>query len=242
MSKSVKFFITNYRDLHNKSCTPLRSKKDLIHLLLLVMKMINLGEALKDENKGICSIEIDKTSRVFITLNDSDGFEIKHYSFIFPFSLQKVDDIWSIQLKNSTDEITSEIIEFLIGLVEISWFNDDNENLQDLDSFACEFIDELGLNESIEKGQFLEAHLWSIIKVLFTFEPGYIRYDYDPTPGRVSEISHPLHHLDIYFSPAGTFKLGFDDSIRITDRLKLKSFKDILDNGKSRENLCYRLK
>lgn len=78
----------------------------------------------------------------------------------------------------------------------------------------------------------MESDLWSVIKVLMTFEPCYIRYDYDVE--NFEEKIHPLHHIDVNYSDIGTFKLGFNDSIQILERLELDKFEDILLDGKSR--------
>lgn len=244
MNKVTSFYITNYRGLYELARTPIRSKKDLIHLLLLIMKMISIDDYKpEDENLGECLIEVDRTSRVFISLKNSDGVSDKHFSFIFPFVLQQKNEIWIMKNKNSSGVISSEIIEFLISLIALGWFDDSNQLSHDLDSFACQFIDELKeYNDTLVITSVLETEIWTTILTLLTFEPGYLRYDFDPDPSRMDEDSHPLHHLDVYFSPSGTFKLGFDSNIGITSQLDFSIFKDILANGKNRKNVCYRLK
>lgn len=52
-------------------------------------------------------------------------------------------------------------------------------------------------------------------KILFEYllfeESGYVRYDYDKQTK--SEVIHPKHHLDVYFTPNYSYKLGLGRSI-----------------------------
>lgn len=62
---------------------------------------------------------------------------------------------------------------------------------------------------------------WSLLRDLFLFDDGYIRYDYDEV--LENGLTHPLNHLDIFYSTRTTFKVGFKNRIREAH------FMDLLD-------------
>ncbi|MED2993806.1 hypothetical protein [Bacillus tropicus] len=190
-----------------------------------------------------------KSQVEYITLvNFLESYPKSIFRLYFHFLEQSPEQDWIIKCKSSNEIITSELIDVLLRLHERDWFEDNNLNSDDIDKFTCEYLDiisEYYTERNFIKGErdSLDIAHWSIIKNLLTFEPSYIRYDYDDNEGRLNERSHPLNHLDIHYTTAGTFKLGFDSSnTRITDRVTFETFKDILENGKMRDNLCYRLK
>ena len=84
----------------------------------------------------------------------------------------------------------------------------------------------------------IDDRLWSLLKSIFMLEDIYIRYDYDPKHAddgngereiNLDEagnpiITHPLHHLDVFYSPEQTFKIG------LTDKIDYEILLDILDS------------
>lgn len=248
MSKQVKFFITDFRGFYEEVNKPIRNKEDIIRILLLSIKGLLLKDEIGNEDKGEANIVIEKSSRIYFTCKRPNELPEKYYSFVFPFFLEEDDQgKWNVKCKTSQEFIDSELVDYLLVLLEKGWFSDENINLDDIDKFACDYlsvVEEYYSAKNINKEQKEDIGVWhwSIIKNLLTFEPGYIRYDYDPDPSRENEYTHPLNHLDVYYNTNGTFKLGFDKAIKIKDRLDFNIFKDILDNGKSRSGTCYKLK
>lgn len=245
MAKEIKFPITSFRNFHQVVNTPIRTKSDLIKVLLLSMKFILLKEEFKDEDKGMVSVVIDKISRIYFICKEPNHLPDKYYSFAFPFFLESINNNeWIIKCKTTQEPIDSELIDSLLSLLDNGWFSDCNDNLSTLDSFACDYLDAIEdyyiIRDPISYDQgFHEQVNWSVIKTLLTFEPSYVRYDYDE---KHENPNHPLNHLDIHYTPSGTFKLGFDSSLNIKDRLDFKKFQDILENGKYYQDRCYNLK
>ena len=62
---------------------------------------------------------------------------------------------------------------------------------------------------------------------LLSFEPGYLRYDYDDNEGRVDEKTHPINHIDIFFSGNNTFKVGLRKRIVFDDLKKIVDINDV---------------
>lgn len=245
MIKEIKFFITDYRNFHNIVNSPIRSKEDIIKILLLSIKNILLEKKFDDEDKGEVYISIDKSSRIYFICKNPGELPNKYYSFIFPFFLIKdEDEKWCVKCKTSLETITSELIECLLVLIDKGWFSEANVNSDNIEKFACDYMDIVGdyydNNVANNNQSIIEVSHWSIIKNLFTFEPSYVRYDYDPI--HEDGDIHPLNHMDIHYTSSGTFKLGFDKSMNIKERLEFCKFKDILENGKSQNNICYKIK
>lgn len=246
MSKEAKFFITDFRDYHKFVNEPVRHKEDIIRILLLTLKILLIEEKFEDEDKGEVNVIVDKTSRIYFVCKEPEELPSKYYSFVFPFFLEQINATqWSVKCKISSEVISTELIDYLLVLLNKGWFSDNNINSDGIDKFACDYLDEFEeyykLTNIIkdETNTFDVTH-WSIIKNLLTFEPSYIRYDHDPK--HQNGDIHPLDHLDVHYTTSGTFKLGLDNTLSVKNRLDLKTFKDILENGKSRGDLCYKLK
>lgn len=242
MAKEFNFYITDFRNFHQVINSPIRSKEDLIRVLLLSMKFILGQRNFKDEDKGIASIIVDKISRIYFICKEPNQLPHKYYSFAFPFFLENRNDEWIIKCKITQEGISSELIDSLLILLDNGWFSDVNDNLKTLDNFTCHYLDIIQDYYNIEgissnQQDFHDYIHWSVIKTLLTFEPSYVRYDYDEEH---EALNHPLHHLDVHYASNSTFKLGFD--IAIPDRLDFEQFKDILENGKYIKNQCYNIK
>lgn len=241
MEKKFKFFITDYMNFYDVVNSPIRNKSDIIKVLLLSMKHILLGKQVEDEDKGEVIISVEKNSRIYFICKKPNELPNKYYSFIFPFFLiENQNKEWNIKCKISQEIISSQLINNLLILEEKGWFSDKNINFNDIDEFACGYIEEL--EDYYLENKFnsnAEISSWAIAKQLLTFEPGYIRYDYDPE--YEDGDKHPLNHLDINYDSSGTFKLGFGKTIKIKERLNFEQFKDILENGKAQAEKCYKI-
>lgn len=246
MGKEIKFYITDFRDFHNIVNSPIRHKEDIIRVLLFSLKNLLVKQNNKNEDKGEVRIIVDKGSRIYFVCKEVGELPSKYYSFVFPFSIQQDgEEGYIVRCRTSLEIIDSELIDKLIVLLDKGWFSENNVNSDDIDKFACDYLDEIEDYYSIKgtsdenKNNIYVSH-WSIIKTLLTFEPSYLRYDYDPE--YENGECHPLNHLDIHYTSSGTFKLGFDSTVNIKDRLRFDIFKDILENGKSRGEKCYKIK
>ena len=60
-----------------------------------------------------------------------------------------------------------------------------------------------------------------IIEELILVEPSYVRFDIDPENQKGH--LHPLNHLDVNYSQAGTYKIGLRTAITLDE------FEDILN-------------
>ena len=109
------------------------------------------------------------------------------------------------------------------------------QELSDLTNESCYNFIEPIMNIEDE-----EVNYWIIIKMLLLMEDGYIRYDIDHAGYKKAfedekPHTHPIHHLDVFYSANTTFKLGlkselshdgFLDTLDInTDCLYLDCFK-----------------
>lgn len=230
--------ITNFEGLDNLVCSRIKYKSQIIAILISSLKVVLTDfSPKKEEGTGIFYIkEYQSKRRIFFSVNDEEDKVMKHFSFIFPFGILKNEGEIYFTLNNCRQPIDLYTLEILSALSDNKWFCDNNENNHDILIFFESYMDAIGeFNVSAE----FETELWSIIKLLLTFEPGYIRYDYDVE--NFIEHVHPLHHIDVYYSDIGTFKLGLHESVNISERLEFSTFEDILLDGAKRSKYCYKL-
>lgn len=228
------YFINNFDELDQLVQSRIKSKAQIIQILITSMKIVLTDFSTPDENIGQFSIKDEGIiKRIYFTILDKENKVMKHFSFIFPFSIIITEKTINFKLVNRDIMIDLYILEILNTLSKNNWFSDSNEN--NYDSFTAfeHYIDLIG---EFSPDQATEAEIWSVIQKLLTFEPGYLRYDYDLE--NFKDKVHPLHHLDVNYSEIGTFKLGLQD---VRDRLEFNNFEDIVLNGKSRQNHCYHL-
>ncbi len=193
----------------------IRTKWDIIHLLIEINKILVIESLSKDIRiKGNVNeaniniiINVDKMSRIFIVENS------KIHSFQYPFFI-------------SDNEIRfdSFLVDNFVLSIVATVFNDVDQ-IHSLEFF----LDRLWkIQEAYDIEDCFCKELEKLIIFLFTFEPGYLRYDYDIE--RNSE-GHPLNHFDFYYSSNTTFKIGLN---RELDFDKFCSIVDINDT-------CYNL-
>lgn len=138
------------------------------------------------------TLVINKMSRLFFTTED------KFFSINFPFFVQKTEDDFLFSTYNH-HEIDSIISSEIISLTQ-------NNQILKTDSID-NFVDLL-----LQSDENIET-IWTILRDLMLCEDGYIRYDYDPV--HANGKSHPLNHLDIFYSQSTTFKIGLNNRITI---------------------------
>lgn len=231
------YTVTNFESLDRMVQSRIKSKTQLISILISSLKIILTDFKPSDENSGsFCIKDYGLKRRIFFTVFDKENKILKHFSFIFPFNISYTDSGVNFKLNNREMLIDLYTLEILSTLCKNNWFSDTNEANHDIFTFLESYGDLLyDFNIPDE----MELDLWSVIITLISFEPGYIRYDYDLE--NFEEYIHPLHHIDVNFSDTGTFKLGLNDNIKIIERLELEDFEDILLDGRSRAKHCYTL-
>lgn len=238
--KKISFYLTN--TLFNSADAMIRKKSDILGLLFDTIPEI-LVESSLDMGLGECNITVDKMSRATYTLR-RNGTIYKKFSIHFPFALKEIlegdkdlliQNNWSIFDKED-QVVTSQILSVLKILNQEGAFDDKiSANLELIDFHeqivqACRDVD---LEEKDN-----EKSIWRLTRYLSLYEPGYLRYDYDDDPERCDDVTHPLHHLDFYFSSNATLKIGIARNDSDYRHWKVDSFERLLDNSKP----CFYLK
>lgn len=171
--------------------SPIRNKKDILVILMRVMKIMMVNQKIdNDQCKGKFVLRVDKMSRLFFS---SDN---KIYSINFPFFVSELNGKFVFK-SHSHSDIDSQVTSQILGLL-------DSTNLFESSDFV-QFIDPI--DDACE----LDNRLWGLLRDLLVFEDGYIRYDFDTE--HEDGHRHPLHHLDVFYSTATTFKIGLKKAI-----------------------------
>ena len=162
-----------------------RSKRDLISLLMRTIKIMLLLPLPIPEVVGKVILHVDKMSRLFYV------FEGKIFSINFPYTVIEDNGLLvfrSIHQANINSAVTSNVLSVL----EINNAFDNPEIL----SFAEPISDICQYDEDF----------WSLLLELLMYEDGYIRFDHDEE--RSNAQRHPIDHLDIFYTSGSTFKIG----------------------------------
>ena len=174
----------------------IRSKQDVVILWMKTIKNYLINQQPEADQVGAkLTIEIDATSRLYCQLEDGK----KIFSIAFPFGVILKDEIWYFYSREGI-QIDNKMSSEIISLVTHSRIFE----AQDFSSFIDPIFDMSEYN----------ADIWPLIRELMLAEDAYMRYDWDEE--RQNGHIHPLHHLDIYYSSAGTFKLGLDQRVERT--------------------------
>lgn len=207
-----KFELKTKRSLF-KYFNSIRSKKDIILLLLESIRNLmiynkyitefNDVDIINNEDEMRIVIYIDKMKRIFFCTKN------KVQSICFPFSVFKNNQI---KFYYNNIEINFKFISILVRIFSTN--NMDNS----LNLIESLLNDEEYSNSSKYDQTFLEE----LLIFLFTFEDGYLRFDFDDIENE-DEMYHPKHHIDFYYSNSNTFKLG------IMDKISLKKSIEIID-------------
>jgi len=185
----------------DKFFKPIRSKAEVIEVLMEAIRYMLLNPNVEEENKvGKIILKIDKMNRLFFFINE------KYFSIVFPFFAIKEDKNYLFSFKNKI-EIDSRLISQVISIIKC----DDFQAHCSLDFVApiCEYEDEC------------DENFWIFLRELLLMEDGYIRYDYDEE--HENGNLHPLNHYDLFYSSHATFKIG------LNSKLSKNEFMDLLD-------------
>lgn len=175
-----------------------REKMDIIILLLNTIKYLNsytLGELETVSNANIqLVIHVDKMSRIFLCEEE------KIHTFQFPFVIFEDNDRLKVFYKDQ--ELNSKITSIIFTI-----FSNKNLITGTIESLVDLYFDTMNDYDSSDK--FHNELCWDLVLYLLTFEPGYLRYDYDVE--RQNGNKHPLNHIDFYYSNKNTFKIGLNE-------------------------------
>lgn len=188
----------------------IRTKDDIIILLLEAIPLLSFGEIVERPDNNYIVLRVHKMKRLFFVIDN------KIFSFNFPFNVDMIPGVKNPVIYDSLFdlEITGINHAVLTTTFREIFYGEENQGLLDLDS------DVMRILESFEQ-QPNKNQIWQILKKLLIFESGYLRYDHDDE--RKNGRLHPLNHLDINYSSDSTFKIGIDNSMSCVD------FIDILD-------------
>ena len=238
--KNISFKLTH--NLYTSANSMIREKSDILRVLFDTLPEV-LEENEIDNGLGSCQIIVGKMSRIIYTLVE-DGNVYKKFSINFPFTLKEnTNESEDILTKNKWmlydmegELVTSQIVSILKILNDSGAFSDridSNIELFDLYEQIIQACHEVELDATVS-----EKIIWRLIRHLFLFEPGYLRYDFDDDEKRCNEITHPLHHLDFYFSGNVTMRLGIAKDQKSYQHWKHNSFERLINNDQP----CYYLK
>lgn len=184
--------------------SPIRNKRDVILLLMKTIKLVNSKTSVAPNRKrGEITLLISKMSRLFF-VSDTKIFSIR-----FPFFVREDEDglsISSVYVENIDSRVTSSVISIF--------------------SSEFDFPDILDFAEYIDTSANTDKQIWHLVRELFFFEDGYIRFDHDPE--NVNGEIHPLNHFDIFYTDQCSFKVGTHKKLSVEDMI------DVLD----RETPC----
>lgn len=190
----------------------IRSKRDVIMLWMETIKNFLANQPAAGASiKARLTICINKMSWLFCTLEGGK----KIFSIGFPFGVFFENGQYRF-LSREGIEIDSGVSSNIIALIN-------SGKIFGVKDF-CEFIDPI-----LEVSEY-DPQIWTLMRELMIAEDGYIRYDWDEV--RQNGHLHPLHHLDVCYSSASTFKVG------LGRQLDQPSLVSILDS----ETDCHYLK
>lgn len=185
---------------------PIRKKRDIVQFILNVVSVVLIKQ--ESEVQRALWIKKEKMNRVFCFLGE------KYFSTVFPFEIESRAEgsyrVYDVISDTEIDNRTIVLMERMLALIDferkpVETIIEDAYLDVAVEGYASEEVDQC----------------FGLILRLLTMELGYIRYDYDPKYFR--ERIHPLHHMDINYSSAGTYKLG------LTRRIQMEEFIDMLD-------------
>ena len=184
--------------------SPLRSKTQVIELLMKTIKHMLVNYKLDNQLiKGKVVLKVSKMSRLFFFSQD------KFFSINFPFFVSDANNELSFYSKDGNEvdsKVTSDVLSILASDTVLS--------SSDVIAFA----------ELVSDISDYNAGFWSLLRELFLFEDGYIRYDYDEK--NENGLKHPLYHLDVFYCSGSTFKIGLRHKItddHLVDFLNLET-------------------
>lgn len=189
---------------------PIRIKQHVIMLMLEAILLLKNADVLEKPSNNYIILKVDKMKRLFFVI------ENKISSFNFPFSVEVQEESNNLIIYDSITNLELNALNLTVLKLAFkeTFFGKEIQGILDLDSELMQVIDSFETKPNKDE-------VWQVLKNLQMFESGYLRYDYDEV--HENGKLHPLNHIDINYTPHGTFKIG------IKDTLDCNAFMDILD-------------
>lgn len=209
--------ISRYVNKKTKDIGAIRTQFDIVRYLLVFMEFLSV-EPFKNNNEENADfmIYVDKMSRLFWGKGD------KIHSIQYPFFLKEQEQYLVSEFQGRG--IDSRTIAILSSVVEDEAVKKSVYNM--FDRFM-ETMNEFDINDDVY-GEFC----WELLVYLLSFEAGYLRYDHDENKERIDTITHPVDHIDLFYSGNTTFKIG------LSGRIEAEDLRNIVDINEQ----CYQLK
>lgn len=196
------------------SLSAIRNKEDAaINVLVFLKSMYNSNY--HDPNEPFYGFYYPDLHR--LVWGDEDK---SIHSLSIPWEL-RIDECMRQGIPNHKDiewkyEYYDELLYLFREVKEHDILNGSIEGFIDIYS---EMLESFNINSIID-----QHNLWVLFTSLYSYEPGYIRYDYDPE--NANGHVHPCYHLDINYCKRGTYKIGLWENMTIdgfTDFLNLST-------------------
>lgn len=188
----------------------LRDRTDAAMCVLVLIKALFYERSIKASDDSVYCWYHQEMNRFFWG-NEKNSI----HSIRAPFIL-RIEDRFEILSPIIHGQLKYEYITELYSLFQS--IKDNSEGVID----SIEWLDN-EFSDMLQQHQVTDRHdiesLWCLFWILCTFEPGYLRYDYDPK--RECGQIHPLYHLDINYSKQGTYKIGLKHNLNINNFINL---------------------
>lgn len=194
--------------LRDRIFVPCRTKSELI--LRITEAIAEITFTVESVTEFDIVIAIGKFQRIFFIS------ERKIFSVFFPFSIRRSEDP---RIPHLLDMNGIAIDSFILSRAATA-IADGLVDDKDIYSFADSVISCFTVSD-VEGVNVVSDDIWKVVKRLMMLEEGYLRYDNDPD--NFDAVTHPLDHLDIFYSPSCTFKVG------LTSKIGHNHLMDILD-------------
>lgn len=195
----------------------IKTKLEILKILMEATRHILVESTIdintEETSLGKVILVIDKMSRLFFCRKN------KSYSIVFPFMVNSDNSKlkFSFQKNGIELEVDHELISKFMTVIQNDSFHSNS---------SLDFADDIDFLETNYNKNF-----WVFIRSLLLMEDGYIRYDVDPdgfknAKEKGKEHTHPLHHLDVYYTSNVTFKLGLEKEIdedELVDCINIKT-------------------
>lgn len=185
--------------LKSRIFEPCRGKVPV--LLRLSEAIAEMTFSLENHDDFDLVVVIGKFQRIFF-ISDK-----KIFSLNFPFSVQRSLEKTEPNIFTSSGVL---IDSYLLSRLTTVLTDNLTEIERDIYWFAESVISSF-TTSSVDGVPTASDDVWVVLKRLLLIEDGYLRYDYDPIHFHAE--THPLDHLDIFYSPECTFKVGLEATI-----------------------------
>lgn len=187
------------RFLKDRVFSPCRGKAEMVVRLAEIMaELCFTPEVDRDPDLVIA---VGKTQRMFVV---STG---KIFSVQFPFAVKRAA---ARDLPNQFYMLGIEIDNYVLSRVSAIVY----ENFMHMDNDVYSLMENVLTEHSVAPNagaQTYQEAVWKVLKAFLMMEDGYLRYDNDPA--NADAEFHPLNHLDVFYSPGCTFKIGLDRTV-----------------------------